>query len=778
MLHFYDYLIVLVVLFLSIFVGFTPQLIDFIKRLNFRKKNFNKNSATQLKNQVCDEETDLDEEIFSRDLETIAENELEIKTKTKNLAYNTSFEIKNRKNANLEATNKLSTEQPKANIFLTTISLVMGFQTTISLVGLPIEFYNYSFKSMQIVLCLSLSPFIIAYFFVPFLYKIKSKSLYEYLDDKFNGHTSVKYFTILISVLFQFVFASCVLFSTAVSLQQILPENLNILLWHICLFIGLLSAILAFFGLQSVVWANFVQYIIMVCCMVTIIIIGIINYGVAENNLLNSNTSSLTTYSSFNLGLKSMWNTTKLTNRDSFFVFKENFRDRYTFWNCLVGMMFNTISSYSLTQQSFMRIKQAKSIKSAKILVISIAPIGITNMSLILLFGYVIFSFYYKCGDPLSLKLIKNQNQLLSRFLIQFYDNYVGLLGLYIALLLSSAIGTLSSVLAALAVTLSEEIIKKLLYNLKKYNKTKRHQHKLNSTRDPSTLFDINELDDSADDEKNVLDKKRRKSVLQNEMINEMYLEEMLSLQINRLSVTKSKKKKLIKKYSPSFAKQIAERKLKFAVILVSSIILIIFSSLLELIPGSLSSIAFSLLNAIHGPVLFVYLSARFNKYSMKRYKYALHRSTTSKLRNFQFNHIDVILSCIISIVFVEFLFFAKLYTSENMKNFYTSDKMTLRMHPPNISDARQLEFCRYDKSIVEKMWTNANFSNYSVNENAQNESSNFFNYFYAISFNWYPFLSFCVCVFHVIFFNLIRFIYSLGCQFLGKRIIKSFIFK
>ena len=435
-------------------------------------------------------------------------------------------------------------------------------------------------------------------------------------------------------------------------------------------------------------------------------------------------------------------------------------------------MLFNTIPSYCLTQQSFMRIKQAKSIKSAKYLVMSILPFGICNMSLILLFGYVIFSFFYKCGDPLSLKLIKNQNQLLSIFLTQFYDKYIGLIGLYIALLLSSSIGTLSSVLAALAVTLSEDIIKKILYNL---NKSKMNQNKLKTSRveNTSTLFNINELDDSGD-EKNVLSKKRRKSVLQNEMI---YLEEMLSLQINRLSVTKRKKKKLIKKYSPSFAKKLAERKLKLAIISISSVILIIFSSVLEHMPGSLSSIAFSMLNAIHGPVLFVYLTACFNKYSINRYKYALHRSTTSKLRNFKFNHVDVILSCIISILFVEFLFFGKLYTSTNVNSFYTSDKMRIRMNPPNISDTRLLEFCKYDQSSVEKIWINSNVSHYSVNEKAQNESLTFLNYFFAISFNWYPFLSFCICVFQIIVFNFLRFIYSLGCQCLAKRLIKSFIF-
>ena len=749
MLHLVDYLIVLFVLFLSVFIGFAPKILTFFQRLKLKRSN-NKNAAKlQANNEPHSDDNHFDEELaaYAPSLATMTDAESDI-NKTKSLEYNARFA---QTKTNTPTTSNDNNSPPQTNIFLTTISLVIGFQTTISIVGLPLEFYNYSFKSMQICLCLLLAPFLIAYFFVPFLYKIKSKSLYEYLDDKFDGHRTVKYFTILISVLFQFVFASCVLFSTAVSIQQILPANLSIMLWQICLFIGLFSALLAFFGLQSVVWANFVQYIIMVGCMVIMIILGIINYGNAELRSLGSSTD-ITALSSFKLGLASMWNTTKAVERDHLFVFKENFRDRYTFWNCLIGMTFNTIPSYCLTQQSFMRIKQAKTVKSAKILVMSIAPFGIANMSLILLFGYVIFSFYFKCGDPLSLKLIKNQNQLLSRFLIQFYDDYVGLLGMYIALLVSSAIGTLSSVLAALAVTLSEDILKKISLTR---NKNAKAQSELSASRveNMSTLFDINnELNhNDQEEEKTFLKKKRRMSVLQNEMI---YLEEMLTLQINRLSVTKRKKKKLIKKYSPSFAKKLADRKLVFSIILVSSGVLIACATFLEKIPGSLSSIAFSMLNAIHGPVFFIYLSACFNKYSMKRYKYAMHRSTTSKLRNFKFNHVDVILSCVVSILFVEFLFFAKLYTFESASSFYTKDKEVIRA---NISHEYDLEFCKYESDQVRKLQQNASITNVVGTEKSQNENLSLLNYFYAISFNWYPCISFFMCVLQVFCFNMLR---------------------
>ena len=257
-------------------------------------------------------------------------------------------------------------------------------------------------------------------------------------------------------------------------------------------------------------------------------------------------------------------------------------------------------------------------------------------MSLTIILGFVMFGYFYKCGDPLSLNIIKNQNQLLSQFLTQFYDKYTGLTGLYIALLLSSSIGTLSSVLTALSITISNDV-----FNGMFSRRAKR--------------FNVNGNVDRTMQKENSFTKQRRLSDEQNELI---YLEEFVPFKIN--FKLKRKKRKLFEKYTSSKHgnKNKINKKLVIGVILTSGLLIIVISSLLELIKSSMISIAFSLLNAIHGPVLFIYMCARFNEYSMKRHKYALNRSMKSRLRNFKFNHIEIILSCILSMLFVEFLYF------------------------------------------------------------------------------------------------------------------------
>lgn len=400
-----DYLIVSTVLSITILVGFLPKITKAIKKISIKPKPKNPNSSTD------------------------------------------DYAIDYHENDELYLHNKTTLKpSPKTTSFLfNSISLVIGFQSTISVIGLPVEFYFYGFKSLQMTFSVLLGPVIVAYIFVPFIYKIKSNSIYEYLEDKFDGNKSVKIFILILGVIFQCVFASLVLFSTSIAILNVF-SSFSVSLWQISLFLGLISALLALLGLKSVVLANFIQFAIMVACHIAIIVLGVMNYS----------------NSSFTQGLSDAWDKTKSSGHAHFFVFSENLRSRYTVWNCLIGLMFNTVPSYCLTQQSFMRIKQAKSMSQAKLLVLSIIPVGFLNLSLIILVGFVMFLYNDKCGDPLSSGLIQNQNQLLTSFLTQFYDRYNGLLGLYIALLISSGIGTLSSVLKALSVTLYEDIIVKL----------------------------------------------------------------------------------------------------------------------------------------------------------------------------------------------------------------------------------------------------------------------------------------------------------------------------
>lgn len=87
----------------------------------------------------------------------------------------------------------------RPSFLMNAISLVIGFQTSTSIVGLPLEFYYYGAHSYQFALCMFIAPILIALFFVPFLYKIKAASIYDYLNDKFGNGSKQVCFTHIIS---------------------------------------------------------------------------------------------------------------------------------------------------------------------------------------------------------------------------------------------------------------------------------------------------------------------------------------------------------------------------------------------------------------------------------------------------------------------------------------------------------------------------------------------------------------------------------------------------
>lgn len=226
-------------------------------------------------------------------------------------------------------------------------------------------------------------------------------------------------------------------------------------------------------------------------------------------------------------------------------------------------------------------------------------------------------------------------------------------------------------------------------------------------------------------------------------------------------------------------------KKVVSILIVTCSMFIILASIGLNYVPGSLTSVAFSIMNAIHGPVLFIYLCARFNDYSLKRHKYAIHRSTISKLRNFQFVARDVIASCVLAIIVVEALFIGRLVTSTQSataKSFYQADRVTVTSNSslwlaskPSTNHS-SLGFCPYyvDSNVLNNSTTTTTAyllddetSNYPITSTSQTASFghhteqalNFFYYFFAISFNWYPFIGFFVCCFSLALFNLSRLI-------------------
>ena len=136
------------ILLLSVAFGFVPKLIESIarhrKRYALRKIKKNLRNINDYDDDDSDDDNNNNEE-----KEEDHHNELY-------LHDNENKELK---------------KKPKVNFLMNAISLAIGFQSNISLIGLPLEFYRHGFKTMQITLSLIAGPIVIAVFFIPFIYR-------------------------------------------------------------------------------------------------------------------------------------------------------------------------------------------------------------------------------------------------------------------------------------------------------------------------------------------------------------------------------------------------------------------------------------------------------------------------------------------------------------------------------------------------------------------------------------------------------------------------------
>jgi hypothetical protein len=446
-----------------------------------------------------------------------------------------------------------------------------------------------------------------------------------------------------------------------------------------------------------------------------------------------------------------MLNVTREMGRGNLISLDYNPRSRYTLWNCLFGLLVGWMSSYGLAQHNFMRIKATRSVTQARLLMLSIIPFGCLNLALISLIGFVAFVYFYKCGDPFTSGMIKNQNQLVAKFLTQFYGEYNGLLGMFVGVLVASSIGSISNILKALSITLTEDIFKKT---------------GLFSKRDSLQLCNGNS---GLKRENTLVRQQQRASEKQLELL---YGEELLKVETRNLT---RNHKRFLRKYKKKMG--LTTRKLDVLLIIVSALLMTAVAVALERVPGSLTAIAFSILNSLNGPILFIYLCARFNEYSKKRFTYASNVGRRSKLRNFRFQAADVVASCVCAIAFLQFLYIGQLVTGEQHADFYDFERGATR--PVTLMPSEELQtFCQYEeRNVTETVVSYAATSTTAAAMRLRTVTADVLkqqppgvmNYLFGISFNWYTSLGFSVAVLVLAILNVFRILFWLVVICVGR---------
>ena len=255
---------------------------------------------------------------------------------------------------------------------------VMATQlSAITLVGTTGQAYSDGMRFIQFYYGLPLAMVILCITAVPFFYRAKVYTAYEYLEKRFDAKTrSLTSFFFLIS---RGLGVGVIIAAPSVILSIVLGWSEIVTIFVI----GLSTTIYTMIGgVQAVTWTDVKQMIIIFLGLFVCLYV-IVSQFPAEVSLSD--------------GLYLAGATDRLTTIDTSFDLKE----RYTIWSGLIGGLFLFLAYFGCDQSQVQRFLTAKSVSEGRTSLLMSAFLKIPMQFMILLVGVLVFVFYQFATPPM-----------------------------------------------------------------------------------------------------------------------------------------------------------------------------------------------------------------------------------------------------------------------------------------------------------------------------------------------------------------------------------------
>ena len=255
---------------------------------------------------------------------------------------------------------------------------VMATQlSAITLVGTTGQAYSDGMRFIQFYYGLPLAMIILCVTAVPFFYRAKVYTAYEYLEKRFDAKTrSLTSFFFLIS---RGLGVGVIIAAPSVILSIVLgwSEIATIFV------IGLSTTVYTMIGgVQAVTWTDVKQMVIIFFGLFVCLYV-IVSQFPPEVSLTD--------------GLFLAGSTGRLTTIDTSFDLKE----RYTIWSGLIGGLFLFLAYFGCDQSQVQRFLTAKSVSEGRTSLLMSAFLKIPMQFMILLIGVLVFVFYQFATPPM-----------------------------------------------------------------------------------------------------------------------------------------------------------------------------------------------------------------------------------------------------------------------------------------------------------------------------------------------------------------------------------------
>jgi len=301
------------------------------------------------------------------------------------------------------------------------IATVTSAISYIGAVGLG---YSTDFSFLQYRLAIPIAIFVICVIILPFFFRLKLYSIYEYLEKRFN--LTVRLVGSGLFVLFKSCYLAIGIYAPAIILSTLTGMDI---LW-IVLITGVVTTLYTMAGgMKAVIWTDVPQLLIMLGGI--FVIIGVAVAGIDG-------------------GFGKVFQVASAHDKFRFFNTSMDLTDTYTVWSGIIGGTFLMVSQFGTDQAEMQRFLTVDSLRKANYAFIASLLVATLIGFLIFFEGAVLFAFYQQRGQTAI-----ETNQVFIRFVID--ELPIGFRGFLIAALFAAAMSTISSVLNSLTtVTLSD----------------------------------------------------------------------------------------------------------------------------------------------------------------------------------------------------------------------------------------------------------------------------------------------------------------------------------
>jgi len=255
---------------------------------------------------------------------------------------------------------------------------VMATQlSAITLVGTTGQGYADGMRFVQFYFGLPIAMIILSFTVVPFFYRAKVYTAYEYLERRFDARTRT-----LAALLFlgsRGLSCGVIIAAPAGILSIVLGWNLTLTV----LAIGMPTAIYTMFGgVQAVTWTDVKQMAVIVTGVLAAVVVLVTGLPAGVN-------------------LGQALHLAGATGRLRALDFSFDLTSTYTFWSGIIGGLFLMLSYFGCDQSQVQRYLTAKSVDAGRSSLMMSAYVKIPLQALVLVTGILVFVFYLFTTPPM-----------------------------------------------------------------------------------------------------------------------------------------------------------------------------------------------------------------------------------------------------------------------------------------------------------------------------------------------------------------------------------------